>query len=411
MVIIIIPLVCGCSNENRRKENNADVLLEEVENLVEQSSQREKVFDENLNEYTVELEEIPELAYGSVSELNSGDNYICYKDILILGNTIYKKEAGKYVKQKATLNTIFDIEDELAVEAKQYKNLIITVSDDDTSFLIYDMETHAEYCFYGFAKDVKIGPFWYVYDGCIYYSKYKMANPIEKIDLLSRENVEVLQAVNEEGEECNIRVYGIRSDGAIMYEISNEISSREYWIAKSDGNGAWSKRKIWETNNWKFAHILDFNQYGLIIFGKSNSSSDCETIVIKDDGEIIRLDENLTYGKYLFMDNGYFSSNLAKLEHMPWEDDSVESELFSRNLADSISFYDYAGNKLITCAMINKNLLEQGFYLKKITYHDTKLTGFYVQRETKELYISQINIDTNYGTTISGFMQGSSDNT
>ena len=126
-------------------------------------------------------------------------------------------------------------------------------------------------------------------------------------------------------EECNIRVYGIRSDGAIMYEISNEISSREYWIAKSDGNGAWSKRKIWETNNWKFAHILDFNQYGLIIFGKSNSSSDCETIVIKDDGEIIRLDENLTYGKYLFMDNGYFSSNLAKLEHMPWEDDSVES--------------------------------------------------------------------------------------
>ena len=30
-----------------------------------------------------------------------------------------------------------------------------------------------------------------------------MANPIEKIDLLSRENVEVLQAVNEEGEECN----------------------------------------------------------------------------------------------------------------------------------------------------------------------------------------------------------------
>ena len=144
----------------------------------------------------------------------------------------------------------------MAVEARQYKNLIITVSDDDTSFLIYDMETHSEYCFYGFAEDVKIGPFWYVYDGCIYYSKYKMANPIEKIDLLSRENVEVLQAANEEGEECNFRVYGIRNDGAIMYEISNEITGREYWIAKSDANGTWSKRKIWETNNWKFAHIL-----------------------------------------------------------------------------------------------------------------------------------------------------------
>lgn len=46
--------------------------------------------------------------------------------------------------------------------------------------------------------------------------------------------------------------------------------------------------------------------------------------------------------------------------------------------------------------MIDKKLLEQGFYLKKITYHDTKLTGFYVQRETKELYISQINVDINF---------------
>ena len=107
MVIIIITLVYGCSNENRRKENNADVLLEEVENLVEQSSQREKVFDENLNEYTVELEEIPELAYGSVSELNSGDNYICYKDILILGNTIYNSSLQFLDLSNPRLNMVF----------------------------------------------------------------------------------------------------------------------------------------------------------------------------------------------------------------------------------------------------------------------------------------------------------------
>ncbi|MDE7477493.1 MAG: hypothetical protein K2M91_06030, partial [Lachnospiraceae bacterium] len=145
MVMILVSLVYGCSNENRKtKENGADVLNEEAdrteqtnqsdillpemlseeeETSVEQTSQQEKVLNENLYEYTVELEEIPELAYASFSYLNSGDNYICYKDILILGNTIYKKEAGKYVKQEITLSTIFfDIEDEWqSVEARQYK--------------------------------------------------------------------------------------------------------------------------------------------------------------------------------------------------------------------------------------------------------------------------------------------------
>ena len=62
-------------------------------------------------------------------------------------------------------------------------------------------------------------------------------------------------------------------------------------------------------------------------------------------------------------------------------------------MADSVSFYDYGGNKLKTYPMISKELLEQGYYLKKLTCHEGKLTGIYVQFETKELYISQVDVD------------------
>ena len=77
------------------------------------------------------------------------------------------------------------------------------------------------------------------------------------------------------------------------------------------------------------------------------------------------------------------------LENMQWDEDEVLSEY----LTDSVSFYDYDGNKLNTYQMVSKSLLKQGYYLKKLIYSEGKLTGFYVQKETEELYISQINVD------------------
>ncbi|MDE7207805.1 MAG: hypothetical protein K2N90_11740 [Lachnospiraceae bacterium] len=78
-----------------------------------------------------------------------------------------------------------------------------------------------------------------------------------------------------------------------------------------------------------------------------------------------------------------------------WDTDDVESELLSRRLADGVSFYDYEGNQKGFYPMGNKALLEQGYYLTKLTYNEGQLTGFYVQRDTDELYISQITLEGN----------------
>lgn len=79
----------------------------------------------------------------------------------------------------------------------------------------------------------------------------------------------------------------------------------------------------------------------------------------------------------------------AELENKPWSG----GEWFLRYLAGTVSFYNYEGNVLRTYPMINKELLEQGYYLQRLTYSEGKLTGFYVQWDTKELYISQVDVD------------------
>lgn len=404
IVLIVAVLTCGCANENvkSKMENRLEFSTEE-DDSAGQSGQTvfllpEASSTEEINRVK-ELGEIPKLSYCSVSELNIGDNYICYKDILILGNTIYKKEAEKYVRQEMTLNAILGMGDELrAVDARQYKNLIVAVSEDCTSFLIYDMDTHSRYCRYRVKEDMRIGPFWCIYGGCIYYSEwdqqYEKERTLKKMDLFGGGAEEIYRPENRRGEDCVFGEFGIRNDGTIMYKIYNKAEGcSEYWIAETDGNGEWNGRKVWENNGWEFEHVLDFNQYGLIVVGVSDISSDYEVVVIKDDGETVKLDANAIYGKYLFMDSGYFSSNSAELECMPWDDDNAASEWLSRNLTDSVSFHDYEGNKLYTYRMVGKELLEQGYYLKKLTWHDGKLMGFYVQRDTDELYISQVEAD------------------
>lgn len=416
MITMIAVLVYGCSSENGpEEESKADILTEEADRTdhigksevllsdvwsedemdrIKRSSQQKQAFDAKLYEYKVILEEIPELSYCSVSQLNTGDNYICYRDILILGNTIYRREEEKYVRQDTTLNAVFGIEDELeAVDCRQCENLIAAVSEDDTSFYIYDMDTWSQYCCYRVDKDMKIGPFWYIYNRSIYYSewdkKYQKERTLIKISLLDGAKEEIYRPANGRWEECIFGAFAIRDDGTLLYEIYNKAERcMEYWIAKKDGNGEWGEKKIWENKSWEFDYVLSFNQYGLVMLGTSNISSDNEIIVIRDNGEIGRLDENIIYGRYLFTGNGYFSSNLAKLEHMPWDDDSVELEWKTRYLADSISFYNYEGEMIYNYPMIDKKLLEQGYYLKKLIWHDGNLTGFYVQSDTDELYIT-----------------------
>lgn len=352
------------------------------EALSDTAENTQRSFDESPYEYTAEPEEIPELGYRNISGLSYGmNNYICHDDTLILGTAIYKKQGKTYAKQDSTLNSIFHVDEQTGMQCRQYQNLVITVSRDSTSFFIYDMDTQDSTRYYSVANDMQIGPFWYVCDGSIYYSEWARQDifgkerTLKKLSLSDGSITDVYQPVkNKDYFLGDVRT---RNDGTMAYELyDKEGNHKEYWIARTDENGKWSGQKLWETAKWDISYVLDFNQYGLIVLGESDSSSDYELVAIKDNGETQRLDSRLIEGEYLFTDDGYFCSN------------ATEPKNTVRDMADSVSFYDYAGNLKGTYPVGNKVLLEQGYSLQKLTFNEGKLAGFYVQRDTGELYIS-----------------------
>lgn len=366
------------------------------EALSDTAENTQRSFDESLYEYTAE--EIPELGYRNISGLSYGmNNYICHDDTLILGTAIYKKEGKTYAKQDSTLNSIFHVDEQTGMQCRQYQNLVITVSRDSTSFFIYDMDTKDSNRYYSVANDMQIGPFWYVCDGCIYYSEWARQDifgkerTLKKLSLLDGSITDVYQPVkNKDYFLGDVRT---RNDGTMAYELyDREGNHKEYWIARADENGKWSGQKLWETAKWDISYVLDFNQYGLIVLGESDSSSDYELVAIRDNGETQRLDSQLIEGEYLFTDDGYFSSSAAEAENTVWNTEDAAAGQLPLGMADSVSFYDYAGNLKGTYPVGNKALLEQGYSLQKLTFNEGKLVGFYVQRDTGELYIGEFTV-------------------
>ncbi len=408
--LVICTTLSGCVKKEIRSNNTETNTAETNTTLAVSSDTKETAAEyaantrqpSNKNLYidTAEPKEIPELGYRNISGLSYGmNNYICHDDTLILGTDIYKKEGETYVKQDSTLNTIFHVDEHSGMQCRQYQNLVITVSKDSASFFIYDMDTQENNRYYSVASDMQIGPFWYVCDGCIYYSEWARqdifgkARTLKKLSLSDGSITDVYQPVIGENKDCFLGDARMRNDGTMAYEIyDKEGKHKEYWIAQANENGEWNGKKLWETTKWEYSYILDFNQYGLIVLGESNSSGDYEIVAIKDNGETQRLDTRLIEGEYLFTDNGYFSSNAAEPENAVRDTENALAGQLPQCKSDSVSFYDYAGNLKGTYPMGNKALLEQGYYLQKLTFNRGKLAGFYVQRDTGELYIGEFTV-------------------
>ncbi len=343
-------------------------------------------------EAEIELEEIPELGYRNISDIRFGNDYVYYDNLLILGGILYKKQAGSFVKQKENLSDLLGVE---YLRYKQYKNFIIVEVSDPESFLIYDMRTAYKYT-YACEPGYEIFN-WCIYDGNLLFDEYNREegkDRLRQMDLTTKE-IELIYQWDKGKYPEDIR---IREDGIITYSCSCMPKKRECWQLKKDENGIWQKSLVWKTdeNQWEYIYVLDFNQYGLIIFGEffdpKENFSFYETVVITDSGEMVKLDDELS-DNCIFMENGYLDGNRAELEKMPWEEGTMEAEYLSFYLADTVSFYDYEGNLQATYPMIDKKWLEQGYYLKRLIYHDEKITAFYVQNETEELYISQVKAD------------------
>lgn len=410
-IIIICVAISACSGEEvlstHMETETAAVLPSETqtqiqtETVTEEETKEQQSLDESFYDYTAKPQEIPEMSYRNLSGLDYClSNYICHDDTLILDTTIYKREGDKYVRT-STLNNVFNVREELGMQCAQYQNWVITASQDNASFLIYDMDTEKKYCYYSVEEDMEIGPFWHVYDGCIYYTEQMWQDEfccrrLKKLSLKNGSITEFYQPVGKESDVCILGDFRTRDDGTMVYELVNKTKGcMEYWIAQADENGRWNGKKIWETSEWEYTYLLDFNQYGLVLLGEGINKY--KTVVIKDSGKtelleeiLLNTDSSIVDGEYLFTNDGYFCSNLAELEKAVWDTNDVTSEFLSRRLADGVSFYDYAGNLSGYYPMVDKALLEQGYYLTKLTYHEGILTGFYVQRDTEDLYISQV---------------------
>lgn len=339
------------------------------------------------------LEEIPELGYQNISDINLPDGYVCFDDLLILDGILYREHGGSYVKQEEDLFDLIGIE---YLRYRQCKNLIIAQDMIVESFLIYDMRTAHKYT-YACETGYKIFN-WCIYDGNLLFDEYNREEGKDRLRQMDLTTKEIELIYQWEKGKCpeDIR---IREDGTITYNCYNaEQREREIWQLKMNKNGTYQETLIWKADNdWEYVYALDFNQFGLVIWGEfffPQNLSYYERVVITDSGEMIKLDDELS-NNCIFMENGYLDGNRAELEKMPWEEGTTEAEYLSFYLADTVSFYDYEGNLKVTYQMVNRKLLEQGYYLKKLTYHNEKITAFYIQSETEQLYISQIkaNLD------------------
>lgn len=332
------------------------------------------------------LGEVPEL--GCATGGMSGDDYICYKDILILGELVYQKKNGCYIKSQRTLYDMLGVEEGKGLNrCKQYRNLIVTTSQKHDEFLIYDMDMDSLYTYPSKGDDAHI-LFWYIYDDGIYYCRHGW-NEIRKINLMDGEEKVIYSRTEEKN---SIRQFLIRDDGAILCDWYGTDSG--YWLVESDGNGGWEEKKIgeYDEDRWKYVSLREFNRYGLILVGgfwyPQNGFGD-ERLVIRDNGEEETINFEMKGACNLYLDNGYLLSNIDEYYSQEWLEDCEPL----RHKAYTVTFYDYEGNELGTYELIKDIKILQDYYLRKLIYRDGKITAFYVQEVSDELYISQVEVD------------------
>ena len=342
----------------------------------------------------IEVGFISELAYhgtGQIHETYDPEIFACWEDILIIGDTIYRREDEIYKKTEEQLEDWFNILGRLE-HAYQWENLLVAehrdIADDRDKILVLDMDSGQtrSYPFDGYA--------WHVYQGKIYYRGHD--KDILCMDLLSGE-IEVIYACDWGGD------FMIRDNGDMIMNTRNETDQRiwEFWFLSYDAQGDIDAKKIWETDTYEFVEMLEFNNHGLFLVGSfyhgmDRDASD-ELLWLKDNGER----EGMTLERrwtaligQIIVDEGYFlwdSQMLSEEEKAEILGSGRDEQIKKRvTVVDSISFYDFQGNKLQTWQLIDDEMLEAGYRLKCIVYDNGDILAFYENEEFDDLYISRV---------------------
>lgn len=177
----------------------------------------------------VKIRAIPELGY----DVNGNSRYVCYKDLLISdldygNNVVYQKQNGIYQVTDWTLHEILQTEEDPEAYM-QHENLIVALSEEKTSFLIYDMDSGETYS-YSCEKGKQIDC-WYLYQGEIYYMErmmnddgtYVTDKTIKGINLDKGDKRIIYQS---EKPKMDYFWFFIREDGMIFCEWGEKGNSR-----------------------------------------------------------------------------------------------------------------------------------------------------------------------------------------
>lgn len=391
-------ILSGCAGQEQEAEKQETAIesaqeeqeAEEPETVIESVQAEEQEVAEIGGAEDILLEEVPELGYAYIP-IAGGDTYICYKDILILEDDVYHYENGNYIKTDETLRDMLGIEDNYPYYYRQYKNLI--VSCNGKCFILYDMDTNKSF---NYLVQDDSGSFdilnWYLYDGYLYYRLFPL-DEIRRIHLSDGEE-EVIYSGKKD--DMGIRQFAMRSDGKILCEWCS-TSKREYYLIEPCDNGEWKEEKIWETGDrWKYVEWYAFNQYGLFQITEfrhyesrlEGSMLMGEDVIIRENGTVENFDLDRNVARTLYLDTGY-------LRCIPYSEEMLDKD--STHLlgmrVSGVIFYDYAGNVQSTHQLVEPRILQDGYHMRKLMYHDGKITALYTQEDTGKLYIAQVEVE------------------
>ena len=437
-IVCSFIIVSGCTEKNRDCPTTEETeQLEMRKNQAEAENHTEQIDISTENDTQEEepaeitLQYIPEMGYRSTIEgggierpgsIIQESSYACWKDWLIIGTELYKRENGIYKKLgNDYVEEMFGAGSYGSI--KQYKNLIITVEwhlDDNPEFQIFDLDAWEKVELQG-GKDMGEfrGDNWKVFDGNIYYSPYNYQS-IHKIDLLSGRDEEVYSLDGEQYQSHMIEDFAIRDDGAIMVVVrsvnedghgqpvyiwdawedsSDGLHHIEYWLVYPEEDKTMGQ-KIGETDVYAHVESVDFNQYGFFQRGyfpdplhwpqREYMMEYAGITCLEENGELELICSHWEGGFYL-TENGYYLEDSIKYSGK-LKKPSAGLYPDYRVYIDAVSKYDFEGNKIETYCLTQKDILAEGWYLLELICYKDELTAIYANDDKDELYISQVQL-------------------
>lgn len=346
---------------------------QDADHIVENTDNKEKEDVDALqtaSEWTwpeAQPREIPALGYNG--QMMYWENYACWNDMLVLGDSVYRKEDGRYRKTEGTVYDLFDLYrlDPQAYDAvRQCGNLLVTRKGD--GFLFYDMDTGTvrQYSHELYSGPTgQVGSCWYIYDNMLFYMLVGDGDTcIWRYDPAS-ETAQRFSAPADDGWEMR-DVFMIRDDGMVMTE----------WYGPDTEAGV------------RFLPLDREGQAGAALSVTSNpGETECgfeEWRAFNEEGLFVR-DPGSAMTAYCLRDNG---------ERREIADTISDTILTSRGCfsPDTMTACDFMGNELAAYPQSRKQLKtceDYGLFLKHLVYDGGTITTFYEERGTGMLHVCQ----------------------